>query len=82
MANIISVSLSKEQKEFLDEMGLSASALLQRSINDAIDSQRISQKLVKDLQNNIMRLQETLKKYGTFIEEQHLTDSWLKYNGW
>ena len=82
MATIISVSLGQGQKEFIDEMGISPSELLQRSINDIFESSKVSQKMVRELQDRISRLAETIKKQGDFIEEQGLTDLWLKYNGY
>lgn len=82
MATIISVSLGQGQKEFIDEMGISASELLQRSINEIWESTKISQKTVTELRSNISRLQETIKKSGDFIEKYELTKEWLNFNGY
>lgn len=78
VANIISVSLNKEQKEFIDEMHLSPSDLLQRSINDLIENNKISQKRVDELQRNIARLQDVIFRMGTFITKKGLEQEWLQ----
>lgn len=77
MATIISVSLSKEQKEFIDEMAISPSELLQRSINDLVESSKVSQKAVQEAQRKIQFLQETINKQRDFIETQGLMDKFL-----
>ena len=77
MATIISVSLGKEHKDFIDEMGISPSELLQRSINDLIESSKISQKQVQELTRKINFLQETINKQRDFIESNGLMDKFL-----
>lgn len=77
MATIISVSLSKEQKDFIDEMAISPSELLQRSINDLIESSKVSQKQVQDLTRKISFLQETINKQRDFIESNGLMEKFL-----
>lgn len=77
MATIISVSLGKEHKDFIDEMGISPSELLQRSINDLIESSKVSQKQVQELQRKIIFLQETITKQREFIETNGLMDKFL-----
>ena len=77
MATIISVSLSKEQKDFIDEMAISPSELLQRSINDLIESSKVSQKQVQELTRKIGFLQETINKQRDFLESNGLMDKFL-----
>lgn len=77
MATIISVSLGKEHKDFIDEMGISPSELLQRSINDLIESSKVSQKQVQELTRKIIFLQETINKQRDFIESNSLMDKFL-----
>lgn len=78
MAVIISVSLEPKHKEFLDEMKVSPSALLQDSINDKIESYRVSRIALDQLKDRIASLQETITKMGTFIEKKGLFDEYLR----
>ena len=77
MAHIISVSLGQDQKDFITEMGISPSELLQRSINDLIESSKVSRKQVDELNRRIGVLQGTIEKQRDFIETQGLMDKFL-----
>ena len=77
MSTIISVSLSSKQKEFIDEMAISPSELIQRSIDDLIESSKVSQKQVQELTRRIAGLQEVLNKQRDFIETNGLMDKFL-----
>ena len=77
MSTIISVSLSSKQKEFIDEMAISPSELIQRSIDDLIESSKVSQKQVQELTRRIAGLQEVLNKQRDFIEANGLMDKFL-----
>jgi hypothetical protein len=77
MSTIISVSLSSKQKEFIDEMAISPSELIQRSIDDLIESSKVSQKQVQELSRRITSLQEVLNKQRDFIETNGLMDKFL-----
>ena len=78
MAVIISVSLDQKHKEFIDEMGISPSGLLQRSINSLIEDQRVSQKYVDELKGKIERLQTTITSMGNFIDKHNLFEEYVK----
>jgi Arc/MetJ-type ribon-helix-helix transcriptional regulator len=77
MSTIISVSLSSKQKEFIDEMAISPSELIQRSIDDLIESSKVSQKQVQELTRRIAGLQEVLNKQRDFIEANGLMDKFI-----
>ncbi len=77
MSTIISVSLSAKQKEFIDEMAISPSELIQRSIDDLIESSKVSQKQVQELTRRIAGLQEVLNKQRDFIETNGLMDKFI-----
>lgn len=77
MSVIISVSLSAKQKEFIDEMAISPSELIQRSIDDLIESSKVSQKQVQECNRRIQGLQEVLNKQRDFIEANGLMDKFL-----
>ena len=77
MSTIISVSLSSKQKEFIDEMAISPSELIQRSIDDLIESSKVSQKQVQELTRRIASLQEVINKYRDFIETEGLMDKFM-----
>jgi hypothetical protein len=78
MSNIISCSISEEQKKFIEEMGLSPSELLQNSINEEINSLRVSQTIIKDLNRKIRSLIDTIDKQRKFIESKKLIEEFLK----
>lgn len=78
MSNIISVSLGKNHLEFLRDSGISPSALLQNSINQLIESDKVSTQVVKDLKANILRLREMIFKQGDFIDRKGLMDEFMK----
>jgi len=78
MASIISVSIPENQKNFITEMNISPSQLLQTSINELIRNTMVSEKRVRELQDRILDLQTLLSKYGNFIDKHGLTNEWIK----
>lgn len=78
MRVVISCSIDSKEKEFLDEMGLSASELLQGSIQQAIENSKIGQAQVKEYQRKIAFLQETMNKQRDFIESKSLMGEFLQ----
>jgi len=79
MQVIKSVSISQQQAQFIEEMEISASDLLQRSINDIIESSKVSAKQVQELNRKIVILQETIGKQRDFIEAKGLMDAFLGF---
>ena len=77
MQVIKSVSISQEQAQFVEQMDISCSELLQRSINDIMESSKVSQKALREVQDKVIRLQGTLDKQRDFIEAQGLMDKFL-----
>lgn len=78
MAVILSVSVDSKQKAFLDEIGVSPSGLLQRSINELIENHKVSTEYVQQLQRNISLLQNTISKQGNFIDKKGLMPEYLE----
>ena len=78
MSNIISVSISSQQALFLDETGISPSKLLQDCINNAIESQKISQQNVIILKSRIEDLLKVIYKQRDYIENKGLMDEFSK----
>lgn len=81
MAEVISVSLNKDQKEFLNQLGLSPSAILQQAITEMQKNALVSESRVKELTNKIMALQELIRRQGTFIDKKGLNNEWLNELG-
>jgi hypothetical protein len=79
MAVILSVSIDSKQKQFLDEIKVSPSALLQRSINELMQNSDISKEYVEGLKKNIGFLQKTISKQGTFIDKNGLMQDYLQF---
>jgi hypothetical protein len=78
MAIILSVSVDKEQAEFLKETKMSPSSILQRSINELMARQEVSKEYVQGLQANIKRLQNILTRQGEFIQKKGLAADFLE----
>lgn len=79
MAVILSVSVEQRQKEFLDEVKLSPSAILQRAINEMMERQEVSKEYVEALRKNMGFLQKTITKQGTFIDKNGLMQEYLRF---
>ena len=77
MAIIISCSIDKGQSQFIADTKLSPSAILQRSINEMMERSNISPDYVKQLQTNIKLLQETITKFGSFIDKRGLMQEYI-----
>lgn len=76
---IISVSIDKEQAEFLDSTNLSPSDLIQEKINE---QRRIFDTVNQEkayLLRNIQNLQAMLKDYSEFLE---LNEMFEKFTQW
>lgn len=80
MAVILSVSIEPKQKEFLDELKLSPSALLQRSINELMLTQGVSKEHLEEMRKKMLRLQDIVMRQGTFIENHGLSTEFLEFN--
>jgi len=78
MANILSVSISTEQQMFLNEMGLSPSALLQKAIDECIESYKVTAEELKKQQHKINFLMETINKQRDFIEAKGLMNEFCE----
>jgi len=78
MAIQICCTVSQEQRKFLDENpDLSASAILQRGIEENIENSRVSAKRLAELTRRIECLQDTMGKQRDFIEANGLMDKFL-----
>lgn len=79
-SQIVSVSISKEQSDFIESVGLSASSLLQ----EAIDSQMLaSAQLRKErdvLQDRIRGYQLLLEKAFAFLDFKNIDQA--EFNNW
>jgi len=78
MSNILSVSVSKEQLDFLDEVKLSPSKILQKGIDELIESSKVNVKQVLELNRRIGFLQATIAKQRDFIEGKGLMAEFIQ----
>lgn len=80
MTNILSVSISNEQAQFLRETGFSASKLLQQAINSLMETTNEGdlKQLLNHKQNKIASLLETVTNQRDFMEKQGLLNEYLK----
>lgn len=77
MASILSVSITKEQEEFLEQMNMSPSKLLQNAITEEMVRSTSSLVALKDANGKISRLAATVERQRKFIESKKLLDAFL-----
>lgn len=78
---IISVSITKEQAEWLDMVGLSASEIIQEGILNKMEIyNKVNQEKTK-LIANIDGLQKIINERITYLEEKGLNDEFNKWRG-
>lgn len=78
MANIISVSITSEQAEFLQEMDLSPSKLLQSRIDEILESNKVNVRQIQEKERKIAFLMETINKQRDFIEAKGLMNEFCE----
>ena len=78
MANIISVSITSEQAEFLQEMDLSPSKLLQSRIDEILESNKVNVRQIQEKERKISFLMETINKQRDFIEAKGLMNEFCE----
>ncbi|HED37674.1 MAG TPA: hypothetical protein ENI76_05440 [Ignavibacteria bacterium] len=70
MSNIITLSLTKEDKEFLlNNSGLSPTSMLRSKINEVRESRSDLKKQLNLCQNNSLKLNSIIREQGSEIEE-------------
>jgi hypothetical protein len=79
MAIILSVSVDAKQKQFIDDLKLSPSSLLQRVLNEMMQNSMVNQEELKGMHKNISLLQGTIRKQGTFIDKHGLFQEYLQF---
>lgn len=78
MAIQICCTVSAEQRKFLDDNpDLSASAILQRGIEENIENSRVSAKKLQELTRRIEFLQSTVSRQRDFLEAKGLMDEFI-----
>jgi hypothetical protein len=78
MTFILSVSISEQQKAFIDENQVSPSAVLQEGLNQMIESFKVSAVQLQELRRKIDFLQKTIDKQRNFIESKNLMEDYVK----
>lgn len=78
---IISVSIPKEQKKWLEETATSPSKLLQDSIKNAMALSLGYENLIKKQQHLSSLLEKEIQAYNRFLDSQGISESWLKWRG-
>lgn len=81
-AKILSVSVSSKQFEFMEQYGLSASALLQTKIEDLIESQKISAIRLKEEIRKMESWKQIAETARDFIRKEGLFDKFMKEQGY
>jgi len=69
MAEILSVSITREQKEWLENTGASPSELMQDSIKAMMGSNKALIQRIKGMESNIQGLQAEIAKRQQIIDD-------------
>jgi hypothetical protein len=80
MTEILSVSITKEQKNFLEDTKISPSALLQDAINKSIDFHKVSFEKMQEINRKLENWMQISFKYRDFINSKGLMEEFLKPN--
>lgn len=76
---ILSVSIRKEQAEWLDEVGLSTSSLLQSAIDEKMEIWQTYNNDKQKLIQNMQHLQKMLEEKGDYLSEKGLFDDYVAW---
>lgn len=79
-AKIISISLTGQEKEWLDDMELSPTALMKQKISEMMTSSLVQRKRVKELEDTIERLTKRIESLSNYINKKGLYDEYLAFN--
>ena len=78
MANIITtISYSSEIEQFIRENNLKPSKIVQEKVMEMIESAKVSNKMIQELNRKIAFLQQTIEKQRNFIEAKGLMDDFI-----
>lgn len=80
-AKIISISLTAQEKEWLDDMEISPTALMKQKITEMMTSSIAQRKRIKELEEKIENFVKRIDGLYSFLEEKGLTDEYLNRNG-
>lgn len=77
MTKMYSVTCPDDMGEFISDKNVSPSSIFQGAVQNLIETSKISEAFVKELQRKITGLQDTLSKQRDFIEQNGLMDKFL-----
>lgn len=78
MAKIISISITEEEKQYLDDMELSPTALFKQKLLELMTSSRAQAKRIRQLEQDYEKLDKISMDRLKFIMDNGLIE---KYNG-
>lgn len=81
MTKILSISVTDEEKQWLDDMELSPTALIKQKISEMMTSSRAQSKRIRQLEDHVVKIGQLLERKGTFIAEKNLEEEFNKWNG-
>lgn len=76
-AKIISISLTAQEKEWLDDMEISPTALMKQKIMEMMTSSLVQRKRIKELEENVAKLQARVEDTYSFMKEKGVLDEYL-----
>lgn len=80
-AKIISISLTAQEKEWLDDMDISPTALMKQKISEMMTSSLVQRKRIKELEEKVENFVKRIEDVYSFLEEKGLSDEYLSRNG-
>lgn len=80
-AQIISISLTATEKEFLEYMELSPTALMKQKISELMTSSMAQRKEIAHLRENIAKLQDRISSFNIYLDEKNLLEDYNKRFG-
>lgn len=81
MAKIVSISMTEQEKEWLDDMEISPTALMKQKISEMMTSSLSQRKRIKDLEENIEKLVLRIEKMYQFMETKSILSEWESFQG-
>jgi hypothetical protein len=78
-AIVTSISLTSQEKEWLDDMELSPTALIKQKIMEMMTNSMAQRRRVLELETNITKLQDRLAFLYEFMDKQKLLESLAIY---
>lgn len=79
MTKILSISVADSEKEYLESMDLSPTALFKQKLSEIMASGRAQAKRVEALEINIQKLQDRIALFYRFLETEKMFEKYANF---